>query len=485
MQRTINLLIVDDDDSINKVFERLAKDHGWTYVIAKTGEDALEQLGKQLFEAAVLDIKLPGFSGLQLLEHCKHNNINSEIVIMTGVGSVETAVEAMKKGAYDYITKPFDDIERVSIILDKAMDRYRLAQRVRKLERQGADDVSYEGIIGRSRKIQEVFDIIDSIAPTTSTVLIMGESGTGKELVARAIHVRSHRNMKPFIVINCAAIPIHLLESELFGHAKGSFTGAIADKKGLFEEGDGGTVFLDEIGEMPPALQVKLLRVLQEGEVRPVGDNISRHVDVRLIAATNRDLTAMVREGTFREDLYYRINVIGIPLPPLRDRQDDIPLLAFHFLQKYSARMKKKIDKISVDALQALQNYSWVGNVRELENAIERAVVLAGSDSITAQDLPAKILSESFYLMGEESGADIAKFSYQEAKSRALASFNRAYISGLLKESHGNISFASERAGMDRSNFKKLIRRYEIDMAEFREKETQAEKQSEKQMEKR
>ncbi|MFA5812623.1 MAG: sigma-54 dependent transcriptional regulator [bacterium] len=470
MLKTQNLLIVDDDDAINKVFERLARERGWSCAIAKSGEGALEHLGRQVFETAVVDIKLPGFTGLQLLEHCKRNGINSEIVIMTGVGSVETAVDAMKKGAYDYITKPFDDIERVAIILDKAMDRYRLAQKLRKLERKGADELSYEGIVGRSRKIQEVFDIIESIAPTTSTVLIMGESGTGKELVARAIHARSLRKDKPFVVINCAAIPIHLLESELFGHVRGSFTGAIADKKGLFEEGDGGTIFLDEIGEMPPSLQVKLLRVLQEGEVRAVGGMVASRVDVRLIAATNCDLVTMVREGTFREDLYYRINVIAIPLPSLRERTDDIPLLAYHFLQKYSQRMKKKIDKLSVDALQALQNYSWVGNVRELENVIERAVVLAAGDSITAADLPAKVLSESFYLMNEEEAFDITKFTYQDAKNRALASFNRAYITSLLKESHGNISFASERAGMDRSNFKKLIKRYGIDIGEYREK---------------
>ncbi len=470
MRETQNLLIVDDDDAINKVFERLSKDRGWSYAIARSGEEALEQLGREVFEAAVVDIKLPGFTGLQLLEHFKRNGINAEVVIMTGVGSVETAVDAMKKGAYDYITKPFDDIDRVAIILDKAMDRYRLTQKLRKLERKGADEMSYEGIVGRSRKMQEVFDIIENIAPTTSTILIMGESGTGKELVARAIHVRSHRREKSFVVINCAAIPAHLLESELFGHVRGSFTGAIADKKGLFEEGNGGTVFLDEIGEMPPSLQVKLLRVLQEGELRPVGGVAEKRVDVRLIAATNRDLVTMVREGKFREDLFYRINVIGIQLPPLRERPDDIPILAYHFLQKYTHRMKKKIDKISVDAFQALQNYSWVGNVRELENVIERAVVLAGGDSITAQDLPAKVLSESFYLMSDEGGFDITKFSYQEAKNRALASFNKAYITSLLKESHGNISFASERAGMDRSNFKKLIKRYGVDIGEYREK---------------
>ncbi|MFH1830336.1 MAG: sigma-54 dependent transcriptional regulator [Pseudomonadota bacterium] len=467
--KTINLLIVDDDEGILKVFERLSKDQGWTYAVARSAEDALHQLGERVFEAAVLDIRLPGFTGLQLLEHCKKNNINTEIVIMTGVGSVETAVTAMKHGAYDYITKPFEDIERVAIIIGKAIDRYHLAQKLRQLERQRGDELSYEGILGKSRKMQEVFDIIENISPTSSTILVLGESGTGKELVARAIHARSLRSDKPFVVINCAAIPVHLLESELFGHKRGSFTGAVSDKRGLFEEADKGTVFLDEIGEIPAPIQVKLLRVLQEGEVRAVGDVESHNVDVRLIAATNRDLPALVKEGSFREDLYYRINVIGIQLPSLRERSDDIPLLAYHFLQLYSSRMKKKINKISVDALQALQNYSWVGNVRELENVMERAVVLAGSDSITSQDLPAKVLSESFYLLDDTIGMDIAKFTYREAKDKALSSFNRAYLSSLLKEAKGNLSFASERAGMDRSNFKKLIRRYAIDINEYRE----------------
>jgi len=469
MQKSLNLLIVDDDNAIIKVFERLARDEGWTCGVARSAEEALEQLGRQVFEAAVVDVKLPGFTGLQLLEHCKKNNINSEIVIMTGVGSVETAVTAMKEGAYDYVTKPFDDISRVAIILEKAMERYRMAQKLRQLERKRGDELSYEGILGKSRKMQEIFDIIENIAPTSSTVLITGESGTGKELVARAIHARSTRKDKAFVVINCAAIPVHLLESELFGHKRGSFTGAIADKKGLFEEADNGTIFLDEIGEVPPAIQVKLLRVLQEGEIRAVGDVSARNVDVRLIVATNRDLATMVREGGFREDLYYRVNVIGIPLPPLRERADDIPLLAYHFLQMYTSRMKKRINKISVDALQALQNYSWIGNVRELENVIERAVVLAGGDSITSQDLPAKVLSESFYLVNEEAGLDITKFTYKEAKNRALASFNKAYLSSLLKEAKGNISFASEKAGMDRSNFKKLVKKYAIDITEYRE----------------
>ena len=354
MFKTSNLLIVEDEESVARLFERLARDRGWRCVVAKSGQEALERLSHQLFEVAVVNVKLPGFSGLQLLEHMRRSGISTEVVMITGAGSVETAVASMKKGAYDYLTKPFADMERVAIVLEKAMERYRLVRRLRHLERRGADESSYQGIVGRSRKMQEVFDIIESIAPTSSTVLILGESGTGKEMVARAIHARSARKDAPFVVINCTAIPVHLLESELFGHKKGSFTGAIADKKGLFEEAHGGTVFLDEIGEIPPSIQVKLLRVLQDGEVRPVGASESRHVDVRLVAATNQNLGGAVREGRFREDLYYRINVISLLLPPLRERPDDTPILAYHFLKRHAGKMKKDVDKIAVDALQAL-----------------------------------------------------------------------------------------------------------------------------------
>lgn len=472
MFKTTNLLIVEDDEAIVKVFERLSHAEKWSAEIARSAEEALSRLGEGVFEAAVVDIRLPGLTGLHLLEHIKQNNINTEIVIMTGVGSVETAVEAMKKGAYDYLTKPFEDIERVSVVVQKAMERYRLMLELRVYERKTYFEMGYEGLIGRSRKMQEIYNTIESIAPTTSTILILGESGTGKELIARAIHTRSNRADKPFVVINCAAIPIHLLESELFGHKKGAFTGAVADKKGLFEEADGGTIFLDEIGEVPPSIQVKLLRVLQEGELRPVGDNVVMKVDVRLVAATNRDLMADVKEGRFREDLYYRLNVIGVDLPPLRDRIEDIPLLSYHFLRKYTERMKKKIERISVDALQALQNYSWVGNIRELENVIERAVALSNGESIGVQDLPPKILGETFYMSSKESEMSFTQFPYREAKDRALAAFNRAYIVAILKEVAGNISFASERAKLDRSNFKKLMRRYSVDVDEFR-KETE------------
>ncbi|MDP2600365.1 MAG: sigma-54 dependent transcriptional regulator [Deltaproteobacteria bacterium] len=468
MFKTVDLLIVEDDESMVKVLERIAKEYKWNYRIAKSGAEALEIFNREVIEVALVDIKLPGFSGLQILEHVKQNRFITEIILMTGVGTVETAVSAIKMGAYDYLTKPFDDIRKVGTLVEKAKERYQLLHKIRELERQNVDQYEFEGIIGRSPKMQEVYRIIEAISPTDSTVLITGDSGTGKELVATAIHRRSNRKDKPLVVINCSAIPEQLLESELFGHKRGSFTGAIADKRGLFEEADTGTIFLDEIGEVSLAIQVKLLRVLQEGEVRAIGSNTSKRVHVRLLAATNKDLAKLIKEGKFREDLYYRLNVINIYLPRLKERAEDISLLAYHFLRKHSAKLKKRVEKFSVYVLQTLQNYEWVGNVRELENVIERAVVLVNGDTIYAKDLPPQILGQSYYVTEEAGPKDLTKFPYQEAKDRALASFNRTYLASLLKQTSGNISIASERAGMDRSNFKKIIRRYNIDIGEFK-----------------
>lgn len=474
MYKGIALLIVEDDDSMAKVLERLAKENQWSYRVARNGTEALEIFNSEVVEVALIDIKLPGFSGMQLLEHLKKNNFMSEVIIITGMGTVETAVSAIKLGAYDYLTKPFDDIHKVASLIEKARERYQLVQKIRQLERQSSDQYQFEDLVGKSPKMQEIYRLVENIAPTNTTVLVAGESGTGKELVAAAIHRNSNRKNKPFVVINCAAIPEQLLESELFGHKKGSFTGAIADKKGLFEEAHEGTIFLDEIGEIPTSVQVKLLRVLQEGEVRSVGSNQSRKIDVRMITATNKDLPALIKEGRFREDLYYRIHVIGIQLPPLRERKEDISLLAYHFLKKHSDRLHKRVEKFSVDALQTLQNYDWVGNVRELENVVERACVLVPSDTVHVKDLPPQVLGSSFYL-GDESGSkDLTQFPYQDAKDKALNSFNRSYLTSLLRQTSGNISTASERAGMDRSNFKKIIKRYHIDVAEFKAFENQA-----------
>lgn len=467
MFKPTNLLIVDDDPAISRVFEKIAKGEEWTSQSVDNGTDAVDVLSKQAFEAAVVDIALPGPNGMQILEYAKQNNINTEIIIMTGVGSLEMAVKAIKTGAYDYFTKPFDDINKISSSISKAMERYRMVQKLKKLERLEKESVSYEGIIGRSKKMQDVYELIESVAGTTSTILILGESGTGKELVAKALHSRSRRSQKPFVVINCAAMPESLLESELFGHRKGSFTGAIADKKGLFEEANGGTIFLDEIGEVSTAIQVKLLRVLQEGEVKMVGDNTNKHVDVRVIAATNKDLTEQVAKGKFREDLFYRLNVITLPLPPLRDRVDDIPLLIYHFLEKYSKKMGKEVKSCSPEAVIALQHYKWTGNVRELENVIERSVVLTNDPVIHVNNLPARVVGNAVFITAEDTITDLTNLNYQEAKNKAFETFNKAYMMGLLRQAKGNFSFAAAKAGMDRSNFKKILRKFKIAMDDY------------------
>ncbi len=343
-------------------------------------------------------------------------------------------------------------------------------------EDDSSGSVCFQGMVGCSQKIKEVFHLIENIAPSNSSVLILGESGTGKELTARALHELSQRQSKPFVVINCSALPETLLESELFGHEKGSYTGAYTDKRGLFAEADGGTIFLDEIGEITLPVQVKLLRVLQNGDFRKVGGEENIHVDVRIVAATNSDLQEMVKRKKFREDLFYRLNVISLVLPPLRDRPGDVPLLASCFLKKFSERSGKKVIRIAEDSLQAFQKYPWPGNVRELENVMERAVVLSESDTVTVRDLPPRLLSEVFYVSEkkqrtQEREEDWFHLPYQEAKQKALNLFNRAYISNLLKEARGNVSTSSEKAGMDRSNFKKIIKKCDLNIKDFKKKD--------------
>lgn len=471
--RGLDLLIVDDEPSVTKIFERLAKQEKLSFEVAANGYEALDKLGKNDVGVVILDICMPGLSGFQVLEYIRTNCSESEVIVMTGKAKVEDAVKALKMGAFDFITKPFENLEIVISCLKQALEKTQLKHKIKSLEKGNLCLEAYEGILGKSKPMQEVYETIQNVGPSASSALILGESGTGKELVARAIHQVSPRKNKNFVVINCSAIPEGLMESELFGHTRGSFTGATHDKLGLFEEANGGTVFLDEIGEIPLSIQVKLLRVLQEREVRRVGSTELRHVDVRIISATHQDLTELIKKGSFREDLYYRLNVIGILMPPLRERGEDIPLLAYHFLKKFNEKTGKNIQEISVDALHMLQGYNWTGNVRELENIIERCVVLSEGDIIQAKDLPAKLLTKNFYLPSNQE-EDLSQFSYQDAKEKALEVFNKNYLNHILKVSHGNISLASLKAGMDRSNFKKIIRKYEIDLSDYKGEENEA-----------
>jgi two-component system response regulator AtoC len=328
--------------------------------------------------------------GLEFLKEIKKTAVDATIIIMSAYGTLDIAIEAMKLGAYDYISKPFKPDE-IILTLRKAEEREQLRRENQLLRKEVAKEYSFENIVSKNEEMQKIFDVIKKVAQYKSTVLIIGESGTGKELIARALHYNSERSQNPFLPINCGAIPENLLESELFGHAKGAFTDAIRTKKGLFEEADGGTLFLDEIGELPGQLQVKLLRVLQEGEVRRIGESKPIQVDVRIVSATVKDLIKEVNEGRFREDLFYRLNVLPIHIPPLRDRKEDIPLLIHHFIKKYNEVMSKNVAGVDQKALEALMNYKWYGNVRELENTIERAIVLTDQDHIGAENLPVEV----------------------------------------------------------------------------------------------
>ncbi|UCD85162.1 MAG: sigma-54-dependent Fis family transcriptional regulator [Deltaproteobacteria bacterium] len=365
------VLIIDDEAGMRHMLSVLLRKEGYGVDEAKEGEEALEKLAREEYDFILCDIRMPKMDGMDFLKKAVEMRVPSTIIMMSAYGTIDTAVEAMKLGAYDYISKPFKTDE-VLLTLRKAEERERLIKENLSLKKQ----YHFENIVAKSKQMHEIFETIKKISKYKTTVLIAGESGTGKELVARAIHFNSPRADKPFVTINCGAIPENLLESELFGHKKGSFTGAIRDKRGLFEEADEGSILLDEIGELPLPLQVKLLRVLQEGELRRVGDTSQIKVDVRIIAATVKDLESEVEKGNFREDLFYRLNVINVRIPPLRERKEDIPLLTEHFIGKHNQILNKKIEGIDPEAIELLLDSEWRGNIRELENVVERAMVL-------------------------------------------------------------------------------------------------------------
>ena len=384
------ILVVDDERSMREVLFSMLKNEGYDVAVAEGGEAAIEAVRRETFDAIITDVRMPKVDGLQVLKATKELSPSTVVIMITAFGSSETAVEAMKLGAYDYITKPFK-YDEVTLNIKRALERKRLRDENLNLKRRLETQYRFENIIGKSAKIVEVFDTIRKIADSFSTVMVTGESGTGKELVAQAIHVNSPRRDKPFISVNCGAIPEGLMESELFGHVKGAFTGAVVNKVGLFSAADGGTLFLDEITEIPSLLQVKLLRAIQEREIRRVGDTKDIKVDVRLIAATNKDLESAVGSGTLREDLFYRLNVIPIHIPSLRERVEDIPLLVAHFLQKFGKELAKEVRGVSAEALALLEQYHWPGNIRELENVVERALVLGTGDVLSVESLPESI----------------------------------------------------------------------------------------------
>src|SRR6266536_1087221 len=406
-EKPVRVLVVDDEPVLLRAMEALLAKKGHHVTALDSPIMATQKLAQEDFDVALLDVKMPDLSGLELLTAVKHRRPEVEVIMMTGHATVETALAAVKAGAYDYLTKPFDDVELVARAVAKAAERKHLFDRNRELEtalRQKEGVPAGDGLVGTSGPMREVTRMIDAVAYSAATVLVQGESGTGKELVARALHAKSPRRGQPFVALNCGALTETLLESELFGHVKGAFTGAQRAQKGLFDAADGGTIFLDEIGDIPPATQVRLLRVLQEGEIKRVGSAESVRVDVRVIAATHRDLPKLVKSGKFREDLFYRLNVINIPLPPLRDRVEDVPLLAHHFLRRYAERLSKKVRSVAPEALELLSSYRWPGNVRELENAIERAVVLCRGDVVGPADLPPAVTGRTAPLVREARG---------------------------------------------------------------------------------
>jgi two-component system response regulator PilR (NtrC family) len=451
------ILVVDDERSIRELLEIALKKEGFAVTVAQSAMEGLERSKATEFDLVVSDIKMPEKSGIDLLRDLRASNFNGNFVLMTANGTLDTAIDAIQLGASDYIIKNEKFIEQLKHVLFRVLENRKLREENTYLRREFRKVHGMGNLVGKSQKMQELFKMIEVVSATNSTVLITGESGTGKELVAKAMHVNSQRADAPFVSVNCGAFTDTLLESELFGYMKGSFTGAATNKKGLFEVADKGTIFLDEIGETSTAMQVKLLRVLQERVIRRVGGTEEIAVDVRVIAATNRDLTAMVAENQFREDLYYRIRVIPIHIPPLRHRRDDVPLLANHFLTKFNSTMGKNIERLSEEALKKMETYEWPGNVRELENAMERAYILETSAELSAQHLPDNVSSSSRPRTLDtipEEGIDLEGY---------VASLQRRYLEEALDRTGGVQVKAAELLRMSYRSFRHYMQKHGIE----------------------
>ena len=462
-----SVLVVDDEEIMREVLETLLSNEGYRVDLAKTGEEGLEAYGRRAFDVVLLDVSMPGIGGLRALEEFLKMDSDAVIVMITAYATFDTAIAAWERGAFGCIRKPFQN-EQITATIAAGIKRRRKEEERRTLRRAMSKAVDRGEIVGRSDVMQEVFRLVEQVAPARSTVLITGESGTGKELIAKAIHEASTRAGRPFVTVNSSNIPSELLESELFGHTRGAFTGAVAAKKGLFEVADGGSIFLDEIGDIPPETQVRLLRVIQEREFTPLGDTAPRRVDVRIIAATNIDLKEAVRQGTFREDLYYRLAVVPIELPPLRDRNQDILPLAQHFIQKYNEENARNVsEQLAPEVLAMLESYSWPGNVRELENTIERAVVIAPGNEITKECLRTEISDPKSVVSGHHDGASNAAVSdigrginfYEEVRRFEIDLIRRA-----LEQTGGHQSRAARLLGMNATTLNSKIKTYNINL---------------------
>ncbi len=448
------ILIIDDEQSMRDFLSIMLKKEGYDVIAAGNGEDALKAINDEIFDLIITDVKMPGIDGMEVLKTVKEISSETIVIMITAFATAETAVEAMKLGAYDYITKPFK-VDEIKLILHKALEKHSLRRENILLRREIESRAGFDNFIGKSEPMQTIFSLIRQVADTKSTILITGESGTGKELVARAIHFLSSRKNGPFVTVNCGALPETLLESELFGYMKGSFTGAVSNKQGLFEAANGGTFFLDEISATTPALQIKLLRVLQEREFKRVGGTADIRVDVRVIAASNRDLMSEIAKGSFREDLFYRLNVIPIHLPALRDRKEDIPLLVEFFLKKFCGGREAK--KITPEAMKLLMSCRWPGNVRELENTIERLVILAPGDTVQVEHMPDALknavpCSELIPSDIPDAGLDLEGI---------LESVEKALLRKALEKTGGVKTEAAKLLGLTFRSFRHRLQKYE------------------------
>jgi DNA-binding NtrC family response regulator len=455
------ILLVDDEEIVLRSCQRILRDEKYTIDVSRNGLEALERVNDNEYDVLILDIKMPKMDGIEVLRRVKEARPDIDVIMITGLHDISTAVQAMKLGALDYLPKPFEP-EDLKMLVSRAFDRRARLQGNLDPEKKDSTRYHFENIIGSSEPMQRIFRLVAHCAPTNSTVMLRGGSGTGKELIARAIHYNSLRKDRPFVPVDCTSLSENLLESELFGHVKGSFTGAVANKKGLFETADGGTLFLDEIGNISLSTQAKLLRFIEEREFKAVGDTRVQKVDIRLITATNRDLEGMVADGEFRDDLYYRINIFPIEIPPLRERRDDIPMLATHFLNRFNEEMNHKAGEFSSGAMNLLMNHDWPGNVRELENVVQRAVILASGDIIRQGHLVSIIgMLPRVDLDVPRTSEDLKRIK-KAARQKSVENVEKHFVLGALKRNGWNVTRAAEQTGMQRSNFQALMKKYDI-----------------------
>jgi len=461
---TAKILVVDDEEIVCLSCQRILTEEGYEVHTCLSGPEGLQVITEEPVDLAIVDLKMPGMDGIEFLQAVKRDHPHIPVIMITGFSTVESAVEAMKSGAYDYLPKPFTP-DQVTVVVKKALDNRSMMLENLYLRGQLQSKYRFENIIGRSPKMEEIYRLIAKVAPTNSTVLITGESGTGKELIARAIHFNSLRKDRQFIPVDCAVLSENLLESELFGHIKGSFTGAIVTKPGLFEVADGGTLFLDEIGNISLTMQSKLLRFIQEREFTPVGGTKWKKVDIRLIAATNKDLREKIKEETFREDLFYRLNIVPIHLPPLRERLEDIPLLAQHFLIKYSQEMGRNPKRISPGFIEMLQRYTWPGNIRELENVMERVVIMTDEDEIQPRHFPFSLQlaekQEAFSFKVPKTSEELRDLK-RHLRDQAVEEAERLFVLEALARNDWNVTRSAKEVGMLRQNFQALMRKHNI-----------------------